>query len=127
MFCVRIFLHFSFSLTVVPVFPMVSFVPEILLSRILLVILAFMNPDLFPRFHISRVVFLCNFFIVFISIFISLMVLFNSFTCLVVFSCNSLRDFYVSSLDVDWKDSGCSTVFVPCELLVGHAINFLTI
>jgi hypothetical protein len=44
-----------------------------------------------------------------ISIFRSLMVLFNSFTYLFVFSCNSLRDFCVSSL----RASACflSTVF----------------
>jgi hypothetical protein len=59
---------------------------------------ASMTPDLFPRFSIFRVVSLCNFFIVSISIFRSWMVLFNSITCLVVFLCNSLRDFCVSSL-----------------------------
>ena len=55
---------------------------------------ASMSPDLFPRFSISRVVSLCDFFIVFISIFRSWVVLFNSFSCVVVFTCNSLRDFY---------------------------------
>jgi hypothetical protein len=60
--------------------------------------LAFVTPDFFPRFSISRVVSLCDFFIVFISIFRSSMVLFNSFLCLVVFSYNSLRDFCFSSL-----------------------------
>ena len=79
---------------------MVSYMPKILfsISCILLVVLASMTPDLFPRFSISRVVFLCDFFIVSGSIFRSCMVLFNSFTCLVALSCNSLRDFYVCSL-----------------------------
>jgi hypothetical protein len=41
------------------------------------------------------------------SIFRTWTVLFNSITCLVVFSCNSLRDFCVSSL----KASSCLPVF----------------
>jgi hypothetical protein len=36
------------------------------------------------------------------------MVLFNSFTCLVVFSCNPLRNFCVSSL----RTSTCLPVFL---------------
>jgi hypothetical protein len=80
-------------------------------SCILLVILASMTPDLFPRFSISRVVNLYDFFIVSVSIFRPRMVLFNVFTCLVVFSCNSLRDFCVSSLRAS-THLLCSPVFL---------------
>ena len=58
---------------------------------------ASMTPDLFTRFSISRVVSFCDFFIVSVSIFRSWMVLFISFICLIVFSCNSFRDFCVFS------------------------------
>jgi hypothetical protein len=95
MFWVRSCLHFAFSLTVVSIFSMVSSAPEILsfISYILLVMLTSMASDFFPRFSISRVFSLCDFFIVSTSIFRSWMILFNSFTCLIVFSCNSLGIF----------------------------------
>jgi hypothetical protein len=93
MLWVRSFLHFAFSLTIVSVFSMVSSAPEFLssISCILFLMLASMAPDLFPRFSSSRFVSLCYFFIVSTSIFRSWMILFNSFTWLVMFSCNSLR------------------------------------
>jgi len=87
-------------------FSMGSSAPEILssISCILLLMLAFMVPDFFPRISISRVVSFCDSFIVSTSLFRSWMVL---FTCLVMFSCNFLRDFYVSSL----MASSCLPVF----------------
>jgi hypothetical protein len=51
---------------------------------------------------------------------ISWMVLFNSFNCLVVFSCNSFRDFCVSSL----RSSRCLPVF-SCISLRELFMSFL--
>ena len=109
MFGVRIFLHFAFPLIVVSMFSMESSAPKILpsISCILLLRLASKVPDLFPRVSIYRVVSFWVFFIVSTSTFRSWVVLFNSITSLVVFSCNSLRDFCVSSL----MSSTCLAVF----------------
>ena len=73
-------------------FSIASSSPEILAS-IFCILLVSMTPDLFSRFLISIVVYHCDFFIVSTSIFRSWMALFNSFTCLFGFSCNSLRYF----------------------------------
>jgi hypothetical protein len=102
-------LHFVFSLIVVPMFSMESSAPEILssISCILLLMLASMVPDYFPRFSISSIDSLWVFFIVSTSLFMSWMVLFNPITCLVMFSCNSLRNFCVSFL----RSSTCLAVF----------------
>uniref|UniRef100_A0A8C6GBX0 Uncharacterized protein n=1 Tax=Mus spicilegus TaxID=10103 RepID=A0A8C6GBX0_MUSSI len=72
-----------------------------------------MVPDFFPRFSISSVASLWVFFIVSTALFRSWMVLFNSITCLVVFSCNSVRNFCASFL----MSSTCLAVFSCISLL----------
>jgi hypothetical protein len=84
-------------------FSIVSSTPEILssISCILLAILTSAIPDLISRFSISRFAYICVFFIVSTSIFMSWIDLFNSFTSLPLFSCVSFSELFTTSL----KDS----------------------
>ncbi|NP_001292072.1 uncharacterized protein LOC102631730 [Mus musculus] len=79
-----------------------------------------MVPDLFPRVSISSIASLWVFFILSTSLFRSWMVLFNSIACLVVFSCNSLRDFCVSSL----MSSTCLVMF-SCNSIRDFCVSSL--
>ena len=59
--------------------------------------LSYTTPDFFPRFSISKIIYLCDFFIVSPSIFRSWMVLFFP-SYLFVFSCNFSRELFISHL-----------------------------
>jgi hypothetical protein len=115
-------LHFALSLLVVPMFSMESSATEILssISCILLLMLASMVPDIFPRVSLSRVVSLWVFFIVSTSLLDLGWFYFNSITCLVLFFCNSLREFCVSSL----RASTCLAVFF-CNSLRDFCASYL--
>ena len=73
--------------------------PRILysISHILLVIFASVTPDILSKLSISWVSTFCCFHIVSISNYSSKTVLFNSFTCSLIFSSISLRDLFVST------------------------------
>jgi hypothetical protein len=104
-------------------FSIVSSALEILssISCILFVMLVCMSLVLSPRFSISMVVSFFDFFIGSIFFYQSWMVLFNSFTILVVFSCNSLMDFCFSSLSV----STCLPLYFFCIYLWKLCMSFL--
>jgi hypothetical protein len=77
------------------------------ISCILLLMLASVASDLFPRFSTSKVASICYLFFVSTSSFSSWTTLFNSFTSLIMFSYSSLRDLFISSL----RASTCLPVF----------------
>jgi hypothetical protein len=92
-------------LPIVSISSRASFMPEILssISCILVLMLASVVHDLFPRFSISNVAFICFFFIASTSTFGSWTVLFYFFTYFIVFSCICLKDLFVFSLRVSYS------------------------
>jgi hypothetical protein len=83
-----------------PIYSIVSSTSDILssVSRILLAMLESVVPVLFLRFSISRILSVCIFFIASIFTFRPYIVLFISFTCLILFFYMSLRYLFVSFL-----------------------------
>jgi hypothetical protein len=110
-FSIRNYLDLIFSLTDVSISFITSSMPETLssISCILLVMLATVVPLNLPRFSISRILPDCVFFIASISI--SGLEQFYAFPLpgLIVFSCTSLRDLFISSLKV-------SIIFIRLDL-----------
>ena len=105
MFLVRIILHFLWLLYPCSLWNLL----HLGLSRpslVLLLMLVSLVSYFFPSVSIYRVVSLWGFFTISTSILRSWMDLFNSVTSLVVFSCNSLWDFCLSSL----RSSTCVAV-----------------
>lgn len=84
-----------------------SSMPDSSTSSILLLRLVSMIAVLFLRLYICRVASICDPFIVSLSIFRSWAILFNSFSCLFIFSYISLWDLFVCSL----RPSSCLLMF----------------
>ena len=105
MFWVRIILHFLWLLYPCSLWNLLHLGLS-LPSLVLLLMLVSPVSYFFPRVSIYRVVSLWVFFTISTSILRSWMDLFNSVTSLVVFSCNSLWDFCLSSL----RSSTCVAV-----------------
>jgi hypothetical protein len=106
MFGINKSLHFFF---------LMCFMPEILFSTSFFsvhdaCIRDSWSPSWVFHLHVSSI---CDFIIVSISIFITWTFFFNSFTNLIVFSCISLRDLFVSSL----RASSCLPVFSYISLM----------
>jgi hypothetical protein len=86
------------------------------------VIIAPVDPDLFPWFYISRLASICESFLFLLPFLVLGLLLLNYLTCLFVFSYISLRGSFVFSL----RSSTCLTVF-SCislsELLISSLIS----
>jgi len=104
MIFVRNFVHFAFLLPSCWYFYGVFYTwDSLLISCILFVMLAFIVSVLFPKLFMSRVAFIYVLFIVFMSFVRSWTILFNSFTCLIVFSCISCIFLQGSYLHPSWR------------------------